>query len=901
MKPGLRTWSAGCTQSPVPAMSEPASAHASLSATGYADGLGRRTLEFDRESGGMLERLRLRAEFGAFEAGLRQRIDRLAPFEDARFARVRAVERDSGGLSVLSMYVAGDRLCDLLEAATNLPAHEATSPSVDAALGFLLETLSALEAFHSATGMAHGAVAPGRIALTTSGEVVLLDTIYGHALERLQFNRRRLWTQFGLAIPAAGGASRLDVMADVSQASLAAMMIVLGRPFRENDYPDALPDLITEVIEIAQIRGSSRFASDLHKFLHRSLPLPARRAHASAEEAAAEVRQVVREIGAQRCRSALTAFVSDTNRLMADARGHRALDHDPSSDIPFAPTADVTFDDPIVVESIAEPEPAFERDEYSVTEPVAYVADEPAMESAENAPVLVDEPIGVAPPVFEEAIIPHPMPELEPVHAFAPEPEATAPVVEEFVAPAVYEAEPAGVEHPEASIPAAEPPQPAPPVESESEPTAAESKRARRNARRHRDRLRSNATPPPAPAPPPPAPPARAPLIPSTPAFAAVIPQPSFAPPAPPSRKIAQPLREDAPLASPPPMPVIAPVRVEPPAAAPQPIAPLAFRSDPVSFKSDPAPFRTEATVPFKSGSLAFKNDSPGGFSPSSLGRADRREPQHIDYVPFNQRAEREEGRKFPWRLAVAAVLVIGVGIGAGRKYLPSNGTAAEAAPLPSKEVVAAAKMAEAAEKTGTLVLTTEPAGAHVLLDGKEMGDSPLTLENVPAGKHALTFVTASASVKRILRVEAGKTAALDVAVFSGWIAVYSPIPLDIAENGRAIGSSEQGRLMLSPGRHQLTLSNTELGYSAVKTVDIEPGEEHPVSVQPTGELSANAVPWAEVWMDGKKIGETPTAHLIVPLGTHEVVFKNPDHPDRRVTVTVSANNPVTASVDFSK
>jgi hypothetical protein len=402
-------------------MSEPASAHASLSATGYADGLGRRTLEFDRESGGMLERLRLRAEFGAFEAGLRQRIDRLAPFEDVRFAHVRGIERDSGGLSVLSIYVAGDRLCDLLDAATNLPAHEATGPSVDAALGFLLEALSALEAFHSATGMAHGAVAPGRIALTASGQVVLLDTIYGHALERLQFNRRRLWTQFGLAIPAAAGASRLDVIADVSQASLAAMMIVLGRPFRENDYPDALPDLITEVIEIAQIRGSSRFASDLHKFLHRSLPLPARRAHASAEEAAAEVRQVVREIGAQRCRAALTAFVADTNRVIADARGQRALDHDFSSDIPFAPTADVTFDDPIVVQSIAEPEPAYERDDYSSTEPVAYLADEPTLESVENAPEFVDEPAAAAPPVLEETIIPHPVPELEPIHAFMPE------------------------------------------------------------------------------------------------------------------------------------------------------------------------------------------------------------------------------------------------------------------------------------------------------------------------------------------------------------------------------------------------------------------------------------------------------------------------------------------------
>ena len=106
---------------------------------------------------------------------------------------------------------------------------------------------------------------------------------------------------------------------------------------------------------------------------------------------------------------------------------------------------------------------------------------------------------------------------------------------------------------------------------------------------------------------------------------------------------------------------------------------------------------------------------------------------------------------------------------------------------------------------------------------------------------------------------------------------------------------------MLSPGRHQLTLTNTDLGYSSTQAVDIEPGEEHPISVQPTGELSANASPWAEVWMNGKKIGETPVAALAVPLGTHEIVFKNPQFPERRVTVTVSASSPVTAAVDFSK
>jgi len=66
---------------------------------------------------------------------------------------------------------------------------------------------------------------------------------------------------------------------------------------------------------------------------------------------------------------------------------------------------------------------------------------------------------------------------------------------------------------------------------------------------------------------------------------------------------------------------------------------------------------------------------------------------------------------------------------------------------------------------------------------------------------------------------------------------------LEIAENGRSIGTSEQGRLMLTPGRHQLTFSNRDLGFTSSETVDVEPGEERSVNVQPTGELSLNALP----------------------------------------------------------
>ena len=245
-------------------------------------------------------------------------------------------------------------------------------------------------------------------------------------------------------------------------------------------------------------------------------------------------------------------------------------------------------------------------------------------------------------------------------------------------------------------------------------------------------------------------------------------------------------------------MPVapVAPIQVvQPPAASPQPIAPIAFRGDPVPFKADPVPFKSDplsfksAPSPFKSEPIGFRNDSPSGFGASSF-RGERRDPDMG--VPYADRGAPEHKRAIPWRLIAAAVVVIGVGIGAGRKYLPTASGPVQAAPVPSSEVVAAAKVAAASEKTGTIVLTTEPVGAHVLLDGKEMGDSPLTLENVPAGKHALLLVTASASVKRIIRVEAGKTAALDVAVFSGWIAVYSPFRSISPRTGRPSGRASR-------------------------------------------------------------------------------------------------------------
>src|SRR5688572_33430437 len=95
---------------------DPLSLGASTTSSGFADGLGRRALAFDREEGTMLERLTLRPELAAFETMLRERLERVAALEDERLARLLSIEHDSdGALVVVSEFVPGSRLSDLLD------------------------------------------------------------------------------------------------------------------------------------------------------------------------------------------------------------------------------------------------------------------------------------------------------------------------------------------------------------------------------------------------------------------------------------------------------------------------------------------------------------------------------------------------------------------------------------------------------------------------------------------------------------------------------------------------------------------------------------------------------------------------------------------------------------------
>jgi hypothetical protein len=306
-------------------------------------------------------------------------------------------------------------------------------------------------------------------------------------------------------------------------------------------------------------------------------------------------------------------------------------------------------------------------------------------------------------------------------------------------------------------------------------------------------------------------------------------------------------------------------------------------------------------------GTIRLKEDA---FSMSSHGgRArseSRTEPVEMSaegsYEPFTAPTET---RAIPWKLIAAGVVLIAATFAIARGYAPS--TAAPIIETAVRKVAPKAAPAEppppapVAANVGRLTITTQPAGAKVTVDGRPAGDTPLTIDSVKPGRHTITLAVANgATAKRTVKVDAGQTVTVDVPLFSGFAALSAPFPMDVSENGKSLGTSDD-QILLSPGSHTLRLANKDLGYVGSETVEIQPGEVTRIALDPRGRANINAAPWAEVWIDGEKAGETPMANVAIRLGIREIVFKNPQFGERKVVATITASQTASVSVDFNK
>jgi hypothetical protein len=134
----------------------------------------------------------------------------------------------------------------------------------------------------------------------------------------------------------------------------------------------------------------------------------------------------------------------------------------------------------------------------------------------------------------------------------------------------------------------------------------------------------------------------------------------------------------------------------------------------------------------------------------------------------------------------------------------------------------------------------------------------------------------------------------------TGGLQLSSPIELMILEDGRLLGSSEGDPITLPEGPHEIELVNSTLGYRSRRNVAIRGGEVASLPiVPPKGIVHINALPWAEVWVDGTLVGQTPLANLSLAVGEHEFVFRHPTLGERRSTAIVRADDVTRVSANL--
>jgi hypothetical protein len=248
-----------------------------------------------------------------------------------------------------------------------------------------------------------------------------------------------------------------------------------------------------------------------------------------------------------------------------------------------------------------------------------------------------------------------------------------------------------------------------------------------------------------------------------------------------------------------------------------------------------------------------------------------------------------------PWYLAAALVVIAAVaGVPYARARLftakPVESTIRVESAGPDPRVQAAVADLKS---SGSIRVTTEPAGADVLIDGVLHGSAPLTVDNLAEGAHTILVRDGTGSVRKTVQVRAGEAVEAALPLRPGWLAVFAPVKLEILENGRSIGSTEGGRILTPPGPHRIELVSQAMGFRETRQVEIKPGVVAAVTIaMPPATIQIVAPADAEILVDGERIGTAPLGPIQVAVGTREILMRHLTLGERRQTVSVTYLSP---------
>jgi serine/threonine-protein kinase len=208
-----------------------------------------------------------------------------------------------------------------------------------------------------------------------------------------------------------------------------------------------------------------------------------------------------------------------------------------------------------------------------------------------------------------------------------------------------------------------------------------------------------------------------------------------------------------------------------------------------------------------------------------------------------------------PRKLVVSLAVVAGLGLLGGGIWVGSRGGSS---PTPPPIL------------TGSILqVDTDPRGATVRLDGVEAGKSPLEISALGVGEHSITAeLEGRRSAQRTIHIKKDGDSVSLVLELGAVAPPTPPAPVPIP--------------VLDPPR----------------PVPADP--PRPAPKRATGFLTLDSIPWTQVYLDGKKIGDTPLLRVPVPAGTLHLTLRNDEKGiKQKVEVEVAAGKTAVRQLKF--
>ncbi len=177
--------------------------------------------------------------------------------------------------------------------------------------------------------------------------------------------------------------------------------------------------------------------------------------------------------------------------------------------------------------------------------------------------------------------------------------------------------------------------------------------------------------------------------------------------------------------------------------------------------------------------------------------------------------------------------------------------------------------------KIARVPVTSEPAGARILLDGEETGlvtPADLTLTRCDPHRVALKLKGYKDVAQKLEDLTLPLKVALEQ-IPEGWVTIESDYPVDVFEDGRRIGTSGEPIKMLA-GKHEVTLRNKDLFVERNLGIEImgDKRVSRRADLPGLGALTVLASPSnCRIFVNGTDIGVPPINDYELAAGTYTV------------------------------